>query len=173
MAARAVPITRAMKRVLVVLAVILGGLGVTWALGEGRESARQLLLLTAIAMAVFVAGRGFWRWWKSQPEAIASYGLWIAFGLAATGWLTVALVHAVGRIRSDNYILIVVFPLLLVWGAVVVAGGVIGAGLGASVAFSGRTGTHGRRALLVTSGAAAAILNLWHVERVVRLLYTG
>ena len=145
--------------------------------GSGRlpitRAMRELLLLLGFAMAVFVVGRGFWRWWKAQPERIASFGLWIAFGFAAAGWLTVVLVHAVSRIPSDNFITILIFPLLLVWGAITVAGGVIGAGLGASVAFSSRMRPEGPRALLMISGAVAAILNLWHVERVVRLLYTG
>src|SRR5262245_20615793 len=92
-AARALPITRTMKRVLVVAAVIVGAVVVTLALNE-RNGLRDLLLLLGFALVAFLAARGLWRWWKTQPAAIASFGLWVAFGFAVTGWLTVALIHA-------------------------------------------------------------------------------
>ena len=155
------------------VALVVGALVVLWLLNEGQGSLRGLLLLLGFAMVAFVVARAGWRWWKGQPSAISRMGLLAAFGFAAAGWLTVALVQRLSRVSGENYIWILMWPVMLTMGLGAAAAGLMGACVGAAVAVSAPAGPGGRRALLMAGGATAVFLNLWHIYRLVRLLLTG
>jgi hypothetical protein len=156
-----------------VAALVAGALVVLWLLNEGRGSLRGLLLLLGFAMVAFVVGRAGWRWWQGQPSAIARMGLLAAFGFAAAGWLTVALVQRLSRVSGENYIWILMWPVMLAMGLGAAAAGLMGACVGAAVAVSAPAEPGGRRALLIAGGATALFLNLSHIYGLVRLLLTG
>jgi len=153
--------------------VVAGALILLSGLRGGRGSLGELVMLLAIVTVVFLAGRMGWRWWQGQPPTIASTGVIAALGVTGAGWLLVALVHALSRVSSENYGMIVVWPLVFVGGTAVVAAGVLAAGVGVAAIITalGRSPAH--RGVVVIGGAAAVVLNLAHVYALVRLLLTG
>lgn len=157
----------------VIVALLLAGLVVVWLASQGRGALRQLLLLVGFAMVAFVVGRAAWRWWKRHALAIARVGLLAAFSFAAAGWLTVALLQRLSHVSSENFIWIIMWPFMMLLGFAAGTIGLVGVGLGSAVCFTAPPEPRWRRILLVAGGIVSAFLNLWHIERLVRLLLTG
>ena len=151
--------------------VVVGALIVLGLLDRGRGGLDGLLPLIGIALVSFFAGRAAWRWWKAQPPGIAGPGLLGACGSAALGGLVVALVKALGHVSSENYGMIIVWPLVFLLGIAVACGCVLGAALGVAVFLSALKSP--ARMLLAVGGAAVTILNLAAAVSLVRLILTG
>jgi hypothetical protein len=157
----------------VVAAVLVAGIVIVWLATGGRGALRELLLLIGFAMVAFVALRAAWRWWKRHALAMSRLGLLVAFGAAAAGWLTVALLQRLSHVSSENFIWIVMWPLMMLLGLAAGLGGLLGIGMGTAVCFTAPPEPRWRRILIIAGGIVSAILNLWHLERLVRLLLTG
>ena len=105
--------------------------------------------------------------------AIASVGLLGTFGMAGGGWLLVAFVHACSRVSSENFGMIVVWPVVYLLGITVMCGGVLAAAVGVAVIVTALARSPANRGLIVMGGAATIVLNLSHTLVLVRLLLTG
>jgi hypothetical protein len=155
-------------------ALAIGGVLVVLAtLNPRRGALHELVTLLLVVFLALLAGRAGWRWWKAQPRRIGSVGLLGAFGMAGTGWVLVALVHACSRVSSENYGMILVWPLVYLVGIPAMCGGVLAAAVGVAVVVAAFKRPAAHRQLVALGGAAAAVLNLLHVRELVRLLLTG
>ena len=86
----------------------------------------------------------------------------------------VALVLALSKTPSDNFIWILLWPFLMLVGLIAGAAGIVGVCLGVAVAITAsQQNPAARRLLFWAAGPIAAVLNLGHVHRLVRLLLTG
>jgi hypothetical protein len=162
-----------MRRIAIGALVVAGTLVVLSGLRGGRGPLGELVTLIALVTVVFFAGRMGWRWWQGQPPAIATTGVIAALGVTGVGWLLIALVHALSRVSSENYGMIVVWPLVFVAGLAAIAGGVVAVSVGVAAILTVLRRPHARRALIVCGGGAAVVLNLAHAVVLVRLLLTG
>lgn len=166
--------TRHLARHLAIGTLVVGGtLVLLSGLEGGRGLLRELVFLLVVATAAFFAGRAGWRWWKGQPWPIASVALLGALGMAGGGWLLVALVHALARVSSENFGMIVVWPMVFLVGIAVISGGVLAAGVGVAAIVNAATRPPARRGLIVLGGVASIVLNMLHVGVLTRLLLTG
>lgn len=161
-------------RSLVMGALAIGGVLVVLAgLRPGRGVLHELVTLLVVVILAFLAGRAGWRWWKGQPRQMGPVGLLGTFGMAGTGWALVALVHALSRISSENYGMILVWPLVYLIGIPAICGGVLAAAVGVAVVVATLKRPPAHRQLIALGGAASVVLNLLHVRELVRLLLTG
>jgi hypothetical protein len=155
-------------------ALAIGGVLVLLSgLNPGRGDLRELVTLLVVAILALLAGRAGWRWWKGQPRQIGSAGLLGTFGMAGTGWALVVLVHALSRVSSENYGMIIVWPIVYLIGIPAMCGGVLAAAVGVAVVVTALKKPPAHRQLIVLGGAAAVVLNLLQVRELVRLLLTG
>jgi len=143
------------------------------AFNGGPGALRQLVSLLVVFTVAFFAARGGWRWWQGQPREIASMGLLGALGMAGGGWLLVALVLALGRVSSENFGMIVVWPMVFLVGIAVMCGGVLAAAVGVAVIVTAGTRPPVKRRLIVLGSVASIVLNMLHVGVLTRLLLTG
>jgi hypothetical protein len=137
---------------------------------------QELLVLVGVASLLIVLGRMAWAWYRRHQTAIAPVGLLLACAVAAFGWLAVALIQRLSHVSSENFIWILMWPFMMLLGLAATAGGVAGIFLGTVIALSAparHPEPGGRRVLLIAAGIVAALLNLFHIVRLVRLLVTG
>jgi hypothetical protein len=165
-------VSRARSLVMGALA-IGGGLLVLAGLNPGRGALHELVTLLVVVILALLAGRAGWRWWKGQPRQIGRVGLLGTFGMAGTGWALVALVHALSRVSSENYGMIIVWPVVFLIGNAAICGGVLAAAVGVAFVVTALKKEPAHPRLIALGGAAAAVLNLLHVRELVRLLLTG
>ena len=157
----------------VVAIAAIGVLFVAWLFSQGRPFLHELLVLAGAVALVLVVGRAGWRWWLHRHQALSGTSLLLAFRTAAAGWLVVALVLALSKTPSDNFIWILLWPFLMLVGFVAGMAGLAGVCLGSAVAITAAGEPHGRRLLYMAGGPIAAAFNLGHIYRLVRLLLTG
>jgi hypothetical protein len=163
-----------LARGLAIGALVIGGaLVVLSVLTGSRGALRELVTLFALVTLAFFAARAGWRWWKRQPRQIASKGLVGALGMVGVGWLLVAFVHACSRVSSENFGMIVVWPIVFLMGIAVTCGGLLAALVGVWVILTAATRAPEHRLPIIVGGGAAVVLNLSHVYVLVRLLFTG
>ena len=152
---------------------IAGVLVVLSGLGRRRGTLDELVGLLATIALVFFVVRGSWRWWNRQPVGIASLGLVGALAMVPAGWLLVGIVHACSRVSSENFGMIIVWPIVFLLGIAVTVGGLVAAIVGVGVIVTAATKAPKHGGLVVAGGVAAVVLNLAHIYALVRLLYTG
>lgn len=134
---------------------------------------RELVSLLVASTVAFFAGREGWRWWKGQPGQVVSVGLLGALGMAGGGWALVALVHALSRVSSENFGMIIVWPMVFVVGIAVICGGMLAAAVGVAAIVTAATRPPAHRGLIAVGGVASIVLNMLHVGVLTRLLLTG
>jgi hypothetical protein len=145
-----------LPRSMVMGALAVGGVLVVLAgLKPGRGALHELVTLLVVIILVFLAGRAAWRWWKSQPRQIGRAGLLGAFGMAGAGWVLVVVVHALSRVSSENYGMILVWPLVYVVGIPTMCGGVLAAAVGVVFVVTVLKEPAAHRQLIALAGAAA------------------
>jgi hypothetical protein len=161
------------RRVAIGALVVAGALILLSGLSGRRGDLRELVSLLAVVTVAFFAVRMGWRWWKGQGPEIASVALLGALGMASAGWLLVALVHALSRVSSENFGMIIVWPIMFMLGIAVTCGGLTAAAVGIAAIITALTRSPARRGLIVAGGAVAVVLNLTHVWVLARALFIG
>ena len=156
------------------------GVGITFLLNAAvavfDEARKPFQLATQVfvpAFVVYVVGRVFWSWWRRQPPAMVTLGVWLALAAAVAGWLDVALAAGVRSINEGNYGLILIAPLAMMIGLFVSLAGLAAAGLGVIVAITALTRDVPRRGLLLVAGVAALVLNIAPIFQVIRIYSRG
>jgi hypothetical protein len=105
--------------------------------------------------------------------AVAPRGVVGALGVTAAGWILVAVVHALSKVSSENYGMIVVWPFVFVGAGVLIVAGLIASAVGAASVYTAVTERPRRGVLIAAGGAVAAVLNLLHVVALTKLVFTG
>ena len=142
-------------------------------LHEFRRPLGDLSVLLVAAGVLAWGGRAAWRWWKSRQLAVAPVGVLGALGVTGAGWALVAIVHALSKVSSENYGMIVVWPLVFLAAGLLIVAGVIASAVGAASVYTAVRERPERGVLIAAGGAIAAVLNLLHVVALTRLVFTG
>jgi hypothetical protein len=139
----------------------------------GRGPLGELVMLLVVLGVGFFAGRATWRWWSRQPAAIASIGVLGAFGVTGAGWLFVAIVHRLSRVSSENYGMIIVWPLVFLIGAAVLCATAVAVAVGVAATVTALRKRPPNATLIAIGAIAAVILNLLHLVALARVAYRG
>jgi hypothetical protein len=98
--------------------------------------------------------------------ALSVAGGWTGLGIAALGWLNVALAIRVMHINENNYALIVIVPVMWIIGLAISFAGIFAIGIGAAVTV---TGWRSGRPAILLGGLASVVLNICHIATLIRV----
>ena len=96
-----------------------------------------------------------------------------AFGVTGAGWLFVAIVHRLSRVSSENYGMIIVWPLVFLIGAAVPCATAVAVAVGAAATVTALRKRPPNATLIAIGAIAAVILNLLHLVALARVAYRG